>query len=698
MISSIKDPIRKKVILLVLLSLTSLMLLTFSHQFGFKIYERNLEKEINNQISKKEIGELISKNINESHLKITHLLKSSNPLSYDIYKQENKKICNQIYELLSILQNGGEYNYKYNLNLAKLDLSNIIISYKKPTNEGIVLEAINLFPKIKMIEDSFNEILDIKEKILNLKFASEKKDLNNEAIYKEMMLHTVYERALEDINRITFEVEQKIFQMKNYRKKLRVANTHFFLLLLSIFSIIISIVSLVLNKQIKMIQKENEENTERFKAFSEATFEGLIFSENGKIFDMNKKVTDLTGYSLKEIQGFNKTNFIDSKYKKRIMLNINSNSDKPYDVVGKRKDGKRIAIEFKGKSFHYKNRIIRVASIKDITDRKKAEEELKASKDRLSKTLMVANDGMWDWDLITNKVYFDPRYYEMAGYAVDEFPHEFDEFKKRVHPKDVKNVMVQAQLYLEGKTARFNVEFRFKKKGGGWLWINGRGLIVERDKNNKPLRFIGTHSDITDRKKAEEVLRKSEEKYRVMIENSGDAILIRQNGAFVFANKSLLTKLGYSKEEFFKLGNNIIFQQEILTEMDSRFLQNETYQISFETKILNKNETTIDVEVTERVIFYDDTKAQFLTIRDITKQKEIMKILQRGAEQTKGLNEFIPICAGCSLIRDDEKEGKPWVKPAEYISERLPEVKFSHGMCPDCMKKWYPDFVEDKEG
>ncbi len=121
---------------------------------------------------------------------------------------------------------------------------------------------------------------------------------------------------------------------------------------------------------------------------------------------------------------------------------------------------------------------------------------------------------MWDWNLTTNKVYFDSRYYEMAGYAIDEFPYEFDEFQKRVHPDDIENVMDQVQQHLEGKTPRFRVEFRFKKKSGDWLWVLGRGLIVECDENNKPLRFIGTHTDITKRKEAEQELKESEANLR----------------------------------------------------------------------------------------------------------------------------------------------------------------------------------------
>jgi len=144
----------------------------------------------------------------------------------------------------------------------------------------------------------------------------------------------------------------------------------------------------------------------------------------------------------------------------------------------------------------------------DISKQKEAENALKKSEDRLSKTLMAANDGMWDWNLISNEVYFDPRYYEMAGYTIDEFPHKLEEFQKRIHPDDLENVTIQIQQHLEGKIARFNVEFRFKKKSGDWLWIMGRGLIVERDKNNKPLRFIGTHTDISKRKAIENTLQK----------------------------------------------------------------------------------------------------------------------------------------------------------------------------------------------
>ncbi len=184
---------------------------------------------------------------------------------------------------------------------------------------------------------------------------------------------------------------------------------------------------------------------------------------------------------------------------------------------------------------------------RDITEMKQVEKTLKQSEDRLSKIMLASNDGMWDWNLKTNEVYFDPRYYEMAGYSVDEFPHSLEEFQKRIHPDYSDTVMNQAQMHLNGEIDRFNVEFLFKKKNGHWMWILGRGVIVERDEQGVPLRFVGTHTDITGLKKVSEALRESEEKYRRIFEESQDAIFVSSaEGRVLDINPAGLQLFGYS--------------------------------------------------------------------------------------------------------------------------------------------------------
>jgi len=148
-----------------------------------------------------------------------------------------------------------------------------------------------------------------------------------------------------------------------------------------------------------------------------------------------------------------------------------------------------------------RNLILTIAT--DMTSLLSIESALRQSEENYSKYTLVTNDGLWDWDLTNNEVVYDPHYYTMAGYEVDEFPHRLEEFRKRVHPEDVERVFKAAEDHLQGDKEDYMVEFRFQKKEGGWLWIMARGKITEQDEFGNPLRFVGTHTDISAQKAIE---------------------------------------------------------------------------------------------------------------------------------------------------------------------------------------------------
>jgi len=199
------------------------------------------------------------------------------------------------------------------------------------------------------------------------------------------------------------------------------------------------------------------------------------------------------------------------------------------------KYGRTFPVEISSSLISYKNKNAILSIARDITERKQAEKTMKESKELLDLAMSVTNDGIWDWNLSTNEVYFDPRYYIMAGYEPDEFPHKFEEFQKRVHPEDIDRVMNQAKKLIEGEINRFQVEFRFKRINEEWMWIQGVGKIVKRDEQGRPIRFVGTHSDISDRKKVEEELKSLNERLEQKVEERTNEIqhLLQQKDEFI---------------------------------------------------------------------------------------------------------------------------------------------------------------------
>ena len=147
---------------------------------------------------------------------------------------------------------------------------------------------------------------------------------------------------------------------------------------------------------------------------------------------------------------------------------------------------------------------------RDITDRKKTETALVASRERLANVMIAINDGIWDWDVASGRLFFDPTYYIMAGYEPGAFPGTMEAFKNKVHPDDFPQFEQCLTDHFQGKQRDFDVEFRFQKKDGSWMWIRGRGKIIERDDKGNPKRMVGTHTDITDRCLAVEAKRRLE--------------------------------------------------------------------------------------------------------------------------------------------------------------------------------------------
>lgn len=175
----------------------------------------------------------------------------------------------------------------------------------------------------------------------------------------------------------------------------------------------------------------------------------------------------------------------------------------------------------------------------DITERKHMETTLRDSEERWKFALEGAGDGVWDWNVETGDIAYSKRWKEILGYAEDEIPDTPDEWLKRVHPDDVPVTSANQQNLLDRRTKTTAIELRMRCKDGGWKWILSRGMVVSRDAAGKPLRVVGTNSDITERKTIEERLRENEERWKLALEATGlgvwDSNLL--TGETVYSNR-----------------------------------------------------------------------------------------------------------------------------------------------------------------
>ncbi len=221
----------------------------------------------------------------------------------------------------------------------------------------------------------------------------------------------------------------------------------------------------------------------------------------------------------------------------------------------------------------------------DITEKLKVEKALKESEERWSFALEGSNDGVWDWSPDTNKIFFSKRWKEMLGYRDDELSNEFSEWENRVHPDDLEYVLKELQKHLKGDVPYYKSEHRMLRKDGKYIWVLDRGKVISRTPDGKPLRVVGTHSDISELKLTEENLRVSEERYRTLYESSMIGIYrTTPEGKILLANPALLKMLGYSSFE----------------ELTARNLQEEGYEPEY-----NRNEFIKEMERNGKVVGFE---------------------------------------------------------------------------------------------
>jgi len=273
----------------------------------------------------------------------------------------------------------------------------------------------------------------------------------------------------------------------------------------------------------------------------------------------------------------------------------------------------------------------------EIAERDRAQKALQESQERFELAMRGANDGLWDWNVETDEVYYSRRWKAMLGYDLEELAGRIDEWFERLHPCDRPGVLAAIEAYQEGRSDRFEIEYRMRHKEGHYVSVLSRGFGL-RDEAGKVVRFVGTHVDLTQRKKAEEALRASEKSYREIFDASTDAVLVYDPLARAIqdVNQTACDLLGYSHDEFVKLSmGDVSLGEPPYTEEDAaghfqRALREGPQKLEWVCKTRKRELVWVEVILKRATIGGEDRV--LAVARDITERKQTELELARHRE------------------------------------------------------------------
>ncbi len=177
-------------------------------------------------------------------------------------------------------------------------------------------------------------------------------------------------------------------------------------------------------------------------------------------------------------------------------------SQPPYIFVGRHRhrDGHEVPVEVVTTCFTLEGTEYFLSVARDITRRLELEAELQRRQPALWFALNEAADGLWDWSLADNTLFFSPQLQRMLGYGPDEMPPQLATWKDNIHPDDAARVLRSLQDHLEGRRNRYVAEYRLRNRNGHYLWVRDHGRVSHRDANGQPTRVVGMVHDITEQK------------------------------------------------------------------------------------------------------------------------------------------------------------------------------------------------------
>jgi PAS domain S-box-containing protein len=389
------------------------------------------------------------------------------------------------------------------------------------------------------------------------------------------------------------------------------------------------------------------ESEEKYRSIVETAQEGIVIgSPEGTLIFANQKMADMLGYTREELVGLNGVDLLAEGQRGEVLrtrdeLRRGRVVSREYKLRGK--DGRELwtlcntspLVDREGQ--HVAN----LGMHTDITGRRKTEKALEEANERLVSAQQASRAGVWDWDMVEGTLAWSPELFRLFGLDEGCVPPTFDVWRAVLHPLDREAAEARINHAITTRTP-LSSEYRVVLPTGDVRWIDARGRAVY-DGSGRALRMSGICLDITDRRRVEQTLRASEERYRALVELAPDGIIVHQKGRFVFANAAALGLYGAATPDQL-LGRRVVDHIHADDrESVARRMQDAMDGLlapQRETRLLRLDGRAVPVESCAARIEFEGQPGVQVIIRDITERKQAEDALAEAHARAAWLARF----------------------------------------------------------
>lgn len=448
------------------------------------------------------------------------------------------------------------------------------------------------------------------------------------------------------------------------------------------------------------IQAALKESEDKFRTLADSTPIAVFIYQNDRWIFMNRAAEEITGYTEKELVAKNfweivHPDFVELVCKHGKRRQRGDSTMGRYDIKIIRKDGSERWVNVTGASTTIGKGMAGVVSLIDIDDYKQAEATIKASEEKARSLFDNAVEGVFQTTLHGKLLEVNKAWARMFRYpSVEEALNDLTDITHQLYVDPADRAKALHLLKTKGYINEYECRMYRRDRTVFWVVINAR-LTTLPDGTPCIQGFI---ANINKRKLAEEVLRESEERFRLLVENAPDGIFVQTNGQFAYVNNAAARMFG-AQTSAAMIGQPVLDRmhpdyRESVRERIRRLNVDRKAVPAVEQKYLRLDATPFDVEVSAVPILYDEEQGALVFFRDISDRKRaeeeserLLVELTEALAKVKVLSGFLPICAWCKKIRDDRGY---WNQIETYIKEHS-EAEFSHSICPECMEKLKKD-------